>query len=269
MRAGIPYAYFVVTFAVTWSAWLAAATVSAPAARSLLFLVGTFAPGIVALSFTSWSEGRRGAAALLRPLVDWRVPPRWYVFALTFIAIVEVVTALLHRALTGSWPLFGVTPLYLMFASAVGSTAVGGQVGEELGWRGFALPRLTARYGLAGASLLLGVIWAVWHLPLFFVPEASTYDQSFPLYLLQVIALSVILAWLYASTGGSLVPVMLLHAAVNNTKDIVVSADPAATSPWALSHSLAAWLTLALLWLCAGYLLTRMRRGLTSPPSTW
>jgi len=55
MRAGIPYAYFVVTFAVTWSAWLAAATVSAPAARSLLFLVGTFAPGIVALSFTSWS----------------------------------------------------------------------------------------------------------------------------------------------------------------------------------------------------------------------
>ena len=134
------------------------------------------------------------------------------------------------------------------------------QAGEEIGWRGYALPRLANRFGLAPASVILGLVWASWHLPLFFVPESSTFGQSFPLYLLQVTALSVAMAWLYANTRGSLLPVMLMHAAVNNTKDIVPSADPHATNVWALSHSLVAWLTVALLWLCAGYFLLQMRK---------
>ena len=134
-----------------------------------------------------------------------------------------------------------------MLAAALGSTLVGGQSGEELGWRGYALPRLAARFGFGGGSVLLGVLWAVWHLPLFFVPEVDKSGQSFPLYLLQVTALSVAMAWLYANTRGSLLPVMLMHAAVNNTKDIVPSAEPNATNPWALSHSLVAWMTVAVL----------------------
>ncbi len=68
------------------------------------------------------------------------------------------------------------------------------------------------------------------------------------------------MAWLYANTRGSLLPVMLLHSAVNNTKDIVPSAETNVTNPWALSHSLVTWLTLGLLWLCAGYFLVRMRK---------
>ena len=71
-------------------------------------------------------------------------------------------------------------------------------------------------------------------------------------------ALSVPLSWLYVRTGGSLLLVMLMHAAVNNTKDIVPSAEAHATDPWALSHSLVAWLTALLLWLCAIYFLRRM-----------
>ena len=68
------------------------------------------------------------------------------------------------------------------------------------------------------------------------------------------------MAWLYWRTGGSLLLVMLLHAAVNNTKDIVPSAVPGATNPFALSTSLVAWLTVALLWICAAYFLIRMRK---------
>jgi membrane protease YdiL (CAAX protease family) len=108
--------------------------------------------------------------------------------------------------------------------------------------------------------VVLGVLWAGWHLPLFFVPGADTFGQSFPVYLLQVTALSVAMAWLYANTRGSLLPVMLMHAAVNNTKDIVPSAELHATNPWALSHSAVAWLTVTGLWLCAGYFLFRMRK---------
>ena len=118
----------------------------------------------------------------------------------------------------------------------------------------------------APASVILGVIWASWHLPLFFFPAADTLGQSFPLYVVQVTALSVAGAWLYWRTGGSLLLVMLLHAAVNNTKDIVPSAVPGATNPFALSTSLVAWLSATLLWIVAGYFLVGMRgRRLFAP----
>jgi membrane protease YdiL (CAAX protease family) len=91
------------------------------------------------------------------------------------------------------------------------------------------------------------------------VLRGDTLGQSFPLYLLQVTALSAAAAWVYWRTGGSLLLVMLLHAAVNSTKDIVISAVPGASNPWALSTSFAAWLTLGLLWIPAAYFLVRMR----------
>jgi membrane protease YdiL (CAAX protease family) len=104
------------------------------------------------------------------------------------------------------------------------------------------------------------VLWASWHLPLFFVPAGDTYGQSFPIYLLQVTALSIAMAWLYWRTKGSLLLIMLLHAAVNNTKDIVPSAVPGATNPYALSStSVVAWLTVACLWIAAGMFLVQMR----------
>jgi membrane protease YdiL (CAAX protease family) len=132
------------------------------------------------------------------------------------------------------------------------------QAGEELGWRGYALPRLAARLGLGPAGILLGVIWATWHLPLFFILGGDTVGQSFPVYLLQVTALSVAMTWLYWKTDGSLLLVMVMHAAINNTKDIVPSAAPGATHPFALSGSLVAWLTLVLLWIAAAAFLFQM-----------
>lgn len=92
------------------------------------------------------------------------------------------------------------------------------------------------------ASLLLGLIWAFWHLPQFFIREADTYGQSFFLYVLQVIALSVAIAWLWAKTNGSLLLPMLFHSAVNNSKDIVPSAIPGATNSWTVHGSLVGWL---------------------------
>lgn len=250
--------FLIATFIVSWSLWFASGMTSPAGPHGPLFLLGVFTPGFVALALTGRATGRNGVGALLRRLVDWQVPARWYVFALGYIAVLKLVVALVHRGTTGAWPHFGEVPWYLMLAATLGSTLIGGQAGEEIGWRGYALPRLAERFGLGAGSVLLGVVWAVWHLPLFFVPAAETSGQSFPLYLLQVTALSVAMAWLYANTRGSLLPVMLLHAAVNNTKDIVPSAEANATNPWALSHSLVAWLTVAALWLCAGYFLLRM-----------
>jgi membrane protease YdiL (CAAX protease family) len=107
---------------------------------------------------------------------------------------------------------------------------------------------------------VLGVIWALWHLPLFFLYGADAYGQSFPIFVLQVMALSVTMAWLYARTG-SLLPVMLLHAAVNNSKDVVPSALPNAPGMFSLSASPVAWLTNALLWIAAIGFLARMPKA--------
>jgi len=133
------------------------------------------------------------------------------------------------------------------------------QAGEEVGWRGFALPRLAHQLGLAAASILLGVIWALWHLPLFFLPGTGSDGQSFPLYMLHITAISVAMAWLYWKTGGSLLLVMLMHASVNNTTEIVHTAVPGATNPLSFSGSLVAWITVGLSWVVAAPLLFQMR----------
>ena len=108
------------------------------AARSAgpFFLFGAFAPGFAALWLTARSSGRSGVAVLLRRLVDWRHSARWYVFAVSYIAVIKLAVALAHRAATGAWPLFGDAPWYVMLAATVSSTLVGGQAGEEIGWRG-------------------------------------------------------------------------------------------------------------------------------------
>ena len=257
--------YFALTFLVAWAFWYAANAVGGDSASQFLFLPGTFAPGIVAVLLTARAEGAAGVRALLAPLFKWEVGARWYLFALLFMAAIKLTVALLLRVTTGEWPRFGDTPLILMLAATLVSTLTLGQSGEEVGWRGYALPRMAARLGLGPASLILGVIWALWHLPLFFLPGTSTTGQSFPLYLLQVTALSVALAWLWWRTGGSLLLTMLLHAAVNNTKDIVPSAVAGAHAPFGLSTSRAAWLTVLLLWVCAGYFLVRLRGAKLKP----
>lgn len=262
--------FFSLTFAVTWISWFLAGAVSGsvtPAAPALaglrwvLFALGTFAPSVVALSLTARAERSAGVLALLRRLFEWRVGLRWYVFAVGYMAAIKLAVSLVYRVATGAWPRFGDEAWYIIVAAIVLSTVLGGQAGEEIGWRGYALPRLAARLGLARGSVLLGLIWAFWHLPLFFVPGIDKTGQSFPVYVLQVTALSVAMAWLYAHTNGSLLLAMLMHSAANQSRDIVPSAVPTATNPFEMSTSLVAWLTVALLWISAGYFLVRMPRA--------
>lgn len=274
--------FFFFTYAAAWICWTASLAISRggtsgdaaanPALAVLaaaVFHLGVFAPALVAIALTErakitgGTEGRAATRTLLQPVFKWRVDARWYVFAVCYIPAIKLLVAVVHRIATGAWPRFGQEPWYFMAAAIVVSTWV--QAGEEIGWRGYALPRLSARFGLARASVVLGILWASWHLPLFFFPGSDIRGQSFPLYLLQVTALSVAMAWLYWRTQGSLLLTMLMHASVNNTKDIVPSAVPGATNSFALSTSPVAWLTVAFLWIAAAYFLFRMRRTTRLP----
>lgn len=257
--------FFALTFLLSWASWLGAAALQEratplpglPALRGFLYLLGVFAPSLVALGLTARAQGVAAAGSLLGQILAWSAPARLYAFAIFYMAAIKLTVAVLIRIGTGAWPAFGSESVYVMAFAIVVSTPV--QAGEEIGWRGYALPRLSARLGLAGASIVLGILWAVWHLPFFFVSGADKSGQSFPMYVVTVTALSVAMAWLYWRTNGSLLLTMLLHAAVNNTKDLVPSAVAGATNPFSLSASLVGWLTAALLWVCAAFLLLRMR----------
>ena len=113
-------------------------------------------------------------------------------------------------------------------------------------------PRIRAREHTAR------LIWSAWHLPIFFLPGADKYGQSFPVWTLQVVALSVAITWLYAHTNGSLLLTMLMRSAVNQTVGIVPSANVNPGNPLTLSVSLVMWLTAAFLWITALYFLVTM-----------
>jgi CAAX protease family protein len=247
--------FFSLTYLVTWICFIAVAA-AIPANTPLgavLVYVGAIAPSLVALWLTARVKGAAGVRTLLAGVIKWRVAARWYFFAIGYTAAVKLSVAVIHRVAVGRWPCFDETPLWLIPLAIAVSTPV--QAGEEIGWRGYALPRLAERFGLARASILLGVIWACWHLPQFYIREADTYRQSFIVFLLQVTAISVAMAWLYTRTNGSLLLTMLLHASVNNSKDIVPSALPGGAGIFGLKASLVAWLTVVVLWICAGYFL--------------
>ena len=259
-------AFFLLTFLVTWSLWFAASHLAAPGntgffgGRGPVFLLAVSAPALVALALTAQAEGRSGVTRLLARIGHWRVGARWYAFAVGYFAVIKLSAALVHRIVTGEWPPFGQTPVVLILAAIAVSTWM--QAGEEVGWRGYALPRLSQHFGLGGASLVLGVVWAAWHIPLFVLPDSGSTGQSFPAYLLQVMAMSVVFAFLYWKTDGSLLLAMLMHASVNNTTGIVPAATGGAIAPIAFGGSLVAWATVAVSWAVAIPLLLLMRRAL-------
>ena len=242
------------TFALAWAIFF---SVDARGGLNPLFLLGVFAPSISAVLVSAWRGGAQAVRTLLTPLGRIDVAARWYAFAVLFMASIKLAAAAGVRLIDGAWPPSGVNPALIPFAILL-STPV--QAGEEIGWRGFALPRLAERFGMRMASVLLGVIWAVWHLPLFYVAGADTMGQSFPVYLAQIVAVSVAMAWLYAHTGGSLLLAMLMHSSINQVSLLIPAAIAPSPHPWTVTASAMSWLTLILLWVSGAYFLMRMPR---------
>jgi membrane protease YdiL (CAAX protease family) len=252
--------FFILTFAVAWSLWLVAAVVLAranvTAGRALFFLPGTFAPAIVALWLTDRSGVPGMTDGLLARAFQWRVQARWYLFAVSYMLVAKLLAAGLYRIYAGEWPAFGSVPLYLMLLAVAFSTPF--QAGEEIGWRGYALPRLAGAIGFRAAGVILGMIWALWHLPLFLIQGTDSTAQPFVTFFLAVTAVSVAMTWLYLKTNGSLLLAMVMHAAINNTTGIVPTSAATAPGTFSLNASTLAWFTVVVLWAGAAYLLIRM-----------
>jgi membrane protease YdiL (CAAX protease family) len=215
----------------------------------LLVVAGTFAPSVSAVLVTATKSGGAGVRALLGRFLKWRVGLGWYAVALFGPPALMLAAVGPYAALGGTVPDFpgpSQWPLIVVYFALM--LLVGGPLGEELGWRGFALPRLQASRSALWASAVLGVVWAFWHLPLFFVPGLPQAQVPFVLFVVQIVALSVIFTWAYNGSGGSLPVVLLLHASVNTWVDVVPVLPEATGSlvPWALTTALACVVVAAL-----------------------
>jgi len=200
--------FFVLTFALCWG--LGAALKGTPIlAPDASFISGVL---IAALTVIALTDGRAGLKDLGHRMLRWRVPPIWY-------AVVFVLPVLIVGATLALLSLFGGAPLDWTKQPSVASVViyfaifillpVGAPVAEEIGWRGLALPRLLVGRSALTASLILGVIWAVWHLPV----VLSTPELRVPVpFMLAVVPLSILTTWIFLHTRSSVFIAILFHA---------------------------------------------------------
>jgi membrane protease YdiL (CAAX protease family) len=177
-----------------------------------LHYVAAFGPSIAGVIMAASAHGWAGVRCLLGRLVPSRSALPWYVAVLIGFPALNLVAARLlaphFLARLPPWHRL----LYLLPLTLLTDT---GPLGEEFGWRGFALPRLLQRWRPLAAALILGVIWWAWHLPTFFIPALSQHQLSIPIFLVNSLALSVIMTWLYERTRGDLLLMILVHVAAN------------------------------------------------------
>ena len=209
--------FFLLTFALTWGLQLPGVLAQRgflpgdPDSYMPLVGLGIFGPLVAATVLTHREGGKAAVRELFRGLFKWRVHPGWYLAAL----------ALPGALLTGLLFLLNLAgrqgPVEYFPAAGAVVLAVVISVAEEVGWRGYALPRLQERWGAFRASALIGVIWYVWHIPMFL-------GLGIPLNLAPVMLLfftggSLVFTWIYNGTGGSLLLAVLAHvgAHLNNS----------------------------------------------------
>jgi membrane protease YdiL (CAAX protease family) len=196
-----------------------------PIAVVVLIAAATFTgPTLSAFVMVRATEGREGPKRLLRRYVQWRVKLRWYLFVLLVIPASEVIGAIVLPGVLASYQpvTLGLVVGYPL--AFVVTFVLGGPLGEEPGWRGFALPRLQVAYGPLPGACLLGVLWAAWHLPLFWSgvwtpPSAANIVMFF----VMTTALTVVIAWVFNNAHGSLLITMLMHASFNTFANKVVA----------------------------------------------
>jgi uncharacterized protein len=218
--------YFIIAYTVSWSFEIPLAlshqgiiSVQIPLWFHYFASLG---PLSAALMMTFLTDGRLGLRNLIVRIFKWRIAARYYAFTILIPVGLFAFACTLNRMITGSWPnlaLLGAVD-YLPYLTPVGALAlwlISFGFGEETGWRGYALPHLQKTRSAAVATLILGILWACWHLPMFFYRD--TYIQmgiiGFPMFALSLLCAAMIFTWLYNGTHGSLWIVIIFHAVFN------------------------------------------------------
>jgi uncharacterized protein len=216
-------AFFVLAYALSWLVYPLLQV------SPLLGFAGLFGPAVAAAIVVAAAEGKSGLRDLLGRILWWRVGVRWYVIALGLPAVLALLTAGMHLLLGAP------TPLQLGQLSILEPILFVLVVGEEIGWRGYALPRLLATRSMLSASLILGVLWGAWHLPTFFISGLPQHSIPFSAFMLLTIAYSVLFTWIYVHTAGSVLIATVFHGSINFCQGFFLGGIDPAREFWLLA----------------------------------
>lgn len=217
-----PFLFFLIfTFAISWITGFP--TVFVPGKFEGLSYLSSFGPALSALIVVGIVEGPDGIKRLICSLFQWRVKFIWYLVVFLGPALTMVTAVTLHYVFTGiglaqsftEW--MSAFPQHLLMIVSVFIFMMVGIWGEEVGWRGFALPKLQEKYHPLLASLILGAIWAIWHLPLFFIEGSQQAEQGMTFFFLATLGYSILYSWIYNGSGENLFMIWLLHSMNNAT----------------------------------------------------
>jgi uncharacterized protein len=224
-----PWKFFALTFAYSWIIWLpsvlAGLGVKLPfdvAGYSIVVvIIGAFAPLLAALTLVARENGWQAIKKFFGQAFDFHIKPIYLVLALVLPIVIHAIAHYLALAVgfEVANTLFpsemAVAPIVLAIPYFVLMLVLGGGQ-EEFGWRGYAQEPLQEKFGIIPASLLIGLIWGMWHLPLWFMPGDLHSAYSFLAFVMMTTSISVIYGWLYNSSGKKLIVVIFFHA-MNNT----------------------------------------------------
>ena len=209
----------------------------------IVTIVGSWMPSLSAAIVVRATQGPEAVAGLFAELVRFKLPARWYLASLIPLGVVPL--AVLGYRLSGGAP-EGSAPLtFTVVFNLLVINLLSGAVGEEPGWRGFALPRLLERYSPLKAGLVLGLMWSFWHLGLWLV--ASGYSGTTLLvyilaFTITLVALNLLMVWIYLHVPYSLVPMVVAHYTFNTAAP---SSYPVRLASAQGYRSLAGWLALS------------------------
>jgi membrane protease YdiL (CAAX protease family) len=220
--------FFIITFAITWG--LGALIMIFPAqfeaafgeldlnkpSYKAIWHLAVYGPAISAFVVIALIHGVAGVKAYLRRFLHWRAGAGWYAFVLVGVPGVHICGRLIFSALGGTPPPYEFDPWYMMIPmSLLGLLNDPGPV-EELGWRGFALPLLQKKFSALSASIILGFIWGIWHLPAFYISATPQSTFSLPFFILGTVSNAIIMTALYNGTRGCIPLAFLFHWQINN-----------------------------------------------------
>jgi membrane protease YdiL (CAAX protease family) len=231
------WGFFAATYAVTWLIWLPAILWRGEEPNLLLVVLGAFVPSAMGIIFTYLATDRAGWRDFWRRTIDLRrISWRW-------LAVIALVFPVVHGLAMAGYPLLGGSPPSLTAAARtlvnpslmlqiiLANLIISG-FSEELGWRGFALDRLQQRWGALGASVILGLVHSLWHLPLFFIPgitqgEMGLFSLGAVVFLVGGPAGAVVFTWVYNNSGRSILSAVLLHFMINFCLDVLTGLQSA------------------------------------------
>lgn len=218
--------YTIITYTVTWLFWLPSLLTTNGSAEyeilnDILLKIGTFIPTIIGLVLAMIIGKKNEAADMLRSLIKFRCRLYWYLYTFLNIPAVMMVTYFVYKLLGGTVDTSNFSATFILPAFFI-ILFLMGPLGEEAGWRGFALKRLLHFWSPLKSAFVLGLIWALWHSPLFFINGTVQNDLfnngrfiAFFGYIVYTIMISLHIAVLYVKTNGSILITMIFHTMSN------------------------------------------------------